>query len=202
MTDTLFSIVAQYGVAAIAISAFLSCLLVPIPTAFLMLAGGGFAAAGDLNFGAVVAAAYLAAVLGDQTGFQIGRMAGPRLDAFAGESGPRRAILDRARDTVDQHGGKGVFFSTWLFAPLGPWVNLTAGAAGMSRWRFTLCDAAGEAIWVTFYATMGYLFASQIDALSTVLSNAAGALASAAVAVGIGAILWRRRRRKTHPGDA
>lgn len=194
MTETLFALVADYGVLAIAVSAFLSCLLVPIPTALLMLAGGGFAAAGDLTLPGVIAASWVGAVFGDQTGFQIGRVAGPHLDRFAA-TGARRKLLARARDTVARHGGIGVFFSTWLFAPLGPWVNLAAGAAGLGRLRFTLWDAAGEAVWVAGYAGLGYVFADRIADLAGVLSNASGALAAGAVTIGLGLVLLSRRQR-------
>ena len=105
MTDTLFSLVAQYGIIVIAVSAFISCLSFPVPTAFMMLAGGAFAASGDLVFWQVLLAAYAAAILGDQTGFQIGRMVGPglkrkRCEAIAAtlsltRTSPRSASLHR-----------------------------------------------------------------------------------------------------------
>ena len=198
MTDTLFSLVADYGLFAIAASAFLSCLLVPIPTALLMLAGGAFAAAGDLTFAGVVGAAWLGAVAGDQTGYRIGRVAGGRIGRFA-EGHPRReALFARAERVVDTHGGLGVFFSTWAVAPLGPYVNFAAGAAGLGAVRFTLWDAAGEAIWVLGYAGLGYAFADRVEALGDLASNASGFLAAGVVTVILGILLLRRERRQHH----
>lgn len=60
----LFGLVADYGVWVLAVSCFLSCLLVPIPTSLLMLAGGAFVAAGDLDGGTAFAGAWMGAVLG------------------------------------------------------------------------------------------------------------------------------------------
>lgn len=194
MTDALFGLVADWGVLGIAVSAYLSCLLVPVPTALLMLAGGAFAAAGDLSFAAVAGGAWLGAVSGDQTGYRIGRAAGGRLDRFAAARPGRRALFDRARGIVDTHGGLGVFFSTWAVAPLGPYVNFAAGAAGLGALRFTLWDAAGEAIWVLFYAGVGYAFADRLEALATFLPNAASFLAAGVVTLLLGALLFRRRR--------
>ena len=80
-------------------------------------------------------------------------------------------------------------------APLGPWVNLAAGAAGLKALTFTIWDAMGEAIWVGFYVFIGYSFASDIVWLADLLTNAAGFVAAAAVAIVLGAILVRRFRR-------
>lgn len=198
--EELFGLVAVWGLPAIGASAYLSCLAVPIPTFAVMLAGGAFAAAGDLVLWQVLATAWLAAVAGDQTGFHIGRWGGrPIIDAIARRTG-RQALVERAEDTAARHGGIGVFFSTWLVAPLGPWVNLAAGAAHLDRVRFTLWDSAGEAIWVGGYVTLGYLFGSRLDALTALVGDWGGLITSAAVAALLAALLARRLRAR--PGAA
>ena len=195
MTETFLSLAATYGLYAAFISAFLSCLLVPIPTALVMLAGGAFAASGDLVLAQVLAAAWLGAVLGDQVGFQIGRMFGPSLERRLKNRPKAEAGMTRARDMVAKRGGMAVFITTWALSPLGPYVNMAAGAGGLGRMRFTLCDAAGEAIWVGFYVLMGYTFASEITQLSDILSNAAGFVTALALAGGLGMILFKRLRQ-------
>jgi membrane protein DedA with SNARE-associated domain len=100
-----------------------------------------------------------------------------------------------ARDLVARHGAVAVFFSTWALAPLGPWVNLAAGAGGLKALTFTLWDALGEAIWVAFYVLIGYSFAADIVSLADVLTNTAGFLAAVAVAIVLGLILLRRFHR-------
>ena len=42
MMDSVLSLVSIYGVLIVAISAYLSCLLVPIPTSLVMLSAGAF----------------------------------------------------------------------------------------------------------------------------------------------------------------
>ena len=191
-----FELVATYGVWVVGVSSFLSCLLVPIPTALVMLAGGAFAASGDLSLMAVLGAAYAGALLGDQTGFRIGRAFGSRLIKLA-EGRPK--VQDRfakARDMVSEKGGPAVFFSTWLLAPLGPWVNIAAGAGGLNGVTFTLWDAAGEAIWVGFYVLVGYTFASDIQSLANILSNAVGFVVAGVLTLGFGVLLLRRWRAR------
>lgn len=196
MTEIFFSLVSTYGTLVIAVTTFLSCLALPIPASFVMLAGGAFAASGDLNLGAVVAAAFGGAVIGDQAGYRAGRYGGQILEARIARVPARASLLAKARAFVEKWGVAGVFFSTWLVAPLGPWVNLAAGATGMGALRFTFWDALGEAIWVAIYVGLGYVFAANIDALSAVLGNAVAAITALAVAAGLGALLVRAARKR------
>lgn len=190
MTDTIFALVTTWGALVIFASSFLSCLALPIPTSLMMLSGGAFVAAGDLALWQVIAGAWGGAVLGDQTGYLIGRHGGAPLVERIARTPARRAVLNRARGLVDKRGGLGVFLSTWLFAPLGPWVNVIAGTTGLGWLRFTLWDVLGETIWVTIYVGLGYGFASQIEAVSDILGNAVGLLAALAV---VGAmVIWIR----------
>ncbi|MGH1368953.1 MAG: DedA family protein [Maritimibacter sp.] len=198
MSDTVFSLVASYGVWVIFASAFLSCLALPIPTSLMMLTGGAFSAAGDLALWEVILGAFLGAVLGDQAGFLIGRYGGTPLLRRISQSPARAAVLQRARALVARRGGLGVFLSTWAIAPLGPWVNFAAGATGMSWLRFAICDVLGEVIWVTLYAGLGALFAANITAIADLMSNLVGLVVALVVALVSG--LWIRavlRHQKT-----
>lgn len=182
MTETVFALLSAYGPWVVFASAFLSCLALPIPTSMMMLAGGAFAASGDMDLTRVVLAAWLGAVIGDQTGFAIGRFGGAPALARLARSPARRAVLDKARIYVDRHGGTGVFLSTWAVAPLGPWVNFVAGATGLGWPRFAVWDVLGEVIWVTLYVGLGYGFAARIESLAALLGNVAGLLVALVVA--------------------
>jgi membrane protein DedA with SNARE-associated domain len=196
MTDFLLGLVSTYGIVVIALSTFLSCLALPIPASFIMLAGGAFVASGDLAALPVAAAAFGGAVAGDQTGFRIGRFGGRRIAMGLARKPRRAAAIARAEEFVTRWGIAGVFFSRWLVSPLGPWVNLIAGATRMRAFPFTLSGAAGEAIWVAIYVGLGYVFAANVDALSAVLGNAVAAVSALAVAAGLGALLLRAARRR------
>jgi len=197
MIESALSLVSVYGALIVAGSAYLSCLLVPIPTSLFMLAAGGFVASGDLDAGSVFASVWLASVAGDQSGYWIGRRGMGALRPRLTRSRARADALARAEALVAQRGGLGVFFSTWLVAPLGPWVNIAAGGTGLSWLRFTLWDAAGEAIWVGGYLTLGRAFASQLDQVSVLLGDLSGLLAAGVVALGAG--LWLRRALNRRP---
>lgn len=191
MTELLLELITSYGVLVIFLCCFLSCLLLPIPSSLLMLTGGAFVASGDLSGWQVAGGAWLGAVLGDQTGFRLGRFGTDPIDRLVARDPSRVRLVRRAEVLVGRQGGLGVFFSTWLFAPLGPWVNIIAGAARLGWLRFTLWDAAGEAIWVALYVGLGYAFAGQISMVADLAGSISGLIAAGAVTVLLGVYLFR-----------
>lgn len=187
MIDYFFSFVTGYGVWALALTTFLSCLALPVPASLAMLAAGGFVASGDLAGTEVVLAAFVGAIFGDQVGFGLGRFGQGAVDGLSAH--PKRGkMLRKAVQDLKAKGGSLVFFSRWLVSPLGPYVNLAAGAMGMSWRRFVLGDMAGEAVWVLLYVGLGYFFAENIGALADILGSLSGLLAALAVAAAAG--LW------------
>ncbi len=195
MTDWLLALIPGYGVWVIFTATLLSCLALPVPSSLVMLAGGGFAAGGDLALGQAVAAAWVGAVGGDQLGYAIGRRGGSAAVERLARHGSRREMVERALDFVRRWGGAGVFFSRWLVSPLGPYVNFVAGGAGLGWTRFTFYGASGEAVWVGLYVGIGYAFSSQIGAVADILGNLSGFLAALAVTFVAGIWLMKADQR-------
>ncbi|HHL21504.1 MAG TPA: DedA family protein [Aliiroseovarius sp.] len=198
MTETLVGLIPQYGAALMFLVTFLSCLALPVPSSLMMLAGGAFAAGGDLSLATVGLSAYGGALSGDQVGFAIGRWGQRHIDALVARYPKRAALIERARAFSERWGGPGVYFSRWLVSPLGPYVNFLAGSARMPWARFTSWDVAGEATWVTLYVGLGFLFADQIGAVADIASNLSGALAAGLVTILIGRVLFRRKKGAAH----
>ena len=186
MTDWLLALVPVWGLWLVGATTFLSCLALPVPASLVMLAAGGFAAAGDLVLWQVAAAALAGAVAGDHAGYALGRSAGAAVLARLARAPPRAAAIARARATLSRNALATVFLSRWLLSPLGPYVNLAGGAARLPLARFTPAEVAGETLWVAIYTLLGYAFADRIVALGGLLGNASGALAAGAVAVVLG----------------
>jgi len=187
MIEALLALVPTYGIYVVALSTFLSCLALPIPSSLIMLTAGAFVATGDLHGPTVAGMALAGAVIGDQVGYVIGRAGSGRLDRLKGKPA---TMVYKARRLVDSHGVWAVFLSRWLLSPLGPYMNFVTGAARMNWLRFTVSDIAGEAVWTSMYLGLGYIFVDQIGAVADIASNFTGALAAGAVAVGLG--LWLR----------
>lgn len=195
MTEIILALAADYGVPLLFSVTFLSCLALPVPSSLLMLASGGFAAAGDLPLAQVAAAAFFGAVIGDNLGYWIARTLSDRLVNWLASRPKRAALRRKAEAFMDKWGGSSVFFSCWLVAPLGPYVNYVSGLSRFSWPRFALWGAAGEVVWVGLYVGLGYSFADNITEISSLLGNLSGFLAALVVAVGLG--LWLRHASKT-----
>ncbi|GEO85650.1 hypothetical protein RNA01_25820 [Ciceribacter naphthalenivorans] len=161
-----------------------------------MMLMGAFAAAGDFNLVAVFVTALAAAVLGDQTGFAIGRVSGATIMARIAKTPSRQEALARAEARINSRGAVAVFLTRWLLAPLGPYVNLIAGATAFSWTRFTLCGVAGEVFWVGGYTGLGVTFSNNVTSIAGIVGDLSGFLAAGAVALYLGWRIVKILRRK------
>ncbi|MEJ6398089.1 DedA family protein [Yoonia sp. 208BN28-4] len=201
MSETILALVADYGVGIVFTVTFLSCLALPVPSSLLMLASGGFAATGDLSLTAVFGAAFGGAILGDNSGYWIARGLGDRFHAWLDRAPKRAALLARTKAFMARWGGSSVFFSCWLVAPLGPYVNYVSGLSRLRWIRFALWGIAGEIVWVSLYVGLGYSFADSITEVASVLGNASGLICAALGTVVLGWWLWRLSSRKMRETD-
>lgn len=189
ITEYIFGLLPIWGPWLLALTTFLSCLALPIPASLLMIAGGAFAATGDISLPGVAIGALVGAVLGDQLGYTMGRRAG----GFLAKRLPQRA-LEHARSKLDSSGPQAIFLSRWLFSALGPSMNLVAGAISFSHKRFTIAAILGEIVWVITYISLGMAFGSNLDAAAELASNALGLLATGTIALLLGQWLWKRAK--------
>jgi membrane protein DedA with SNARE-associated domain len=200
MTESLLALLPVWGAAVVGLVTFLSCLALPIPASLVMLTSGALAASSDLDLALAVMAALGGAIAGDQLGYAAGRRWGGGVLDRAGGSPSRAAIVAQARASLDRSGTQAVFLSRWLFSPLGPWINLAAGAAGMPWLRFTPPAILGEAVWVGLYIGLGFGFADSIGRLADIGGAATGLLAAMAVTIAAG--LGLRTALRHRPASA
>jgi membrane-associated protein len=130
-----------------------------LPGDSLLFAAGALAAvdaSGTLNATALWILLIVAAILGNEVNFRIGRAIGPR--AFSGNV-PflKLEYLERTEQFYERHGGKTIILSRFMpiirtFAPF------VAGVGAMRASRFSMYNFAGGIAWVTAFIWGGYLF--------------------------------------------
>jgi membrane-associated protein len=127
----------------------------------LLIGAGVFAAAGKLNLVAIFIVVALAAILGDNTGYHIGKRYGRRL--FKKKDGIvfKQQYITQAEAFYDKYGSKTMLFAHFIpvirtFAPA------TAGAGRMNYRQFMLFDAVGDMVWTVAVTLVGYYFGSKI----------------------------------------
>lgn len=102
-----------------------------------------------------------AAILGDATGYAIGRKAGRRLFERKKSFFFRPSHLRKAEDFYQQHGGKTIILARFMpivrtFAPT------IAGMARMPFWRFASYNVVGGVIWIWSFLLAGYFLATRV----------------------------------------
>jgi membrane-associated protein len=199
MTDWLLALVPQYGLWLLFSVTFMSCLALPFPASILMMAAGGFAAAGDFLVWQAMLAALAGAVLGDQVGYWAGRSTLGARAAHPPDAS--KALLVKKAETMMANGGlTAIFLTRWLFSALGPWINLTAGSLKYTWLTFTLAGIAGEVVWSGLYVGLGYNFAGNLDAASDTVVSYLGFIGTGGVALILGYVVINLLRAEhQHP---
>lgn len=145
-----------YGLYGLAADVFLEAMGAPLPGETLLLISAGMAAEGTLDIRAVALVGFVAAVLGDNLGYLIGRRFGRRVvSAVGGRFGVTEARLDRVERVLD-HRGWAVVTVARFFPLLRQLNGLAAGTIGMHWVRFLLANALGAALWVGVWSLVGY----------------------------------------------
>ena len=127
----------------------------------LLLSAGLLAASGKLSLLYTIIVIAIAAILGDNVGYQIGRSLGPRLFRKPDSVVFRKEYIDRAEAFYEKYGSK-----TMLLAHFVPIVRafapVTAGAGKMPRKLFMFFDAIGDIAWTILLTLFGYFIGSKI----------------------------------------
>ena len=126
-----------------------------LPGDSLLVTAGLFAAKGDLNIVWLNLCLMAAAIVGDATGYWIGRRAGQALYSRPDSFLFRRQHLIKTHEFYERHGGKTIVIARFVpiirtFAPV------VAGAAEMGYRRFAIYNIAGGIGWVASTTLTGY----------------------------------------------
>ena len=192
----LFSVPKHLGYLALALLVGLESTGVPVPGETALIAAGVLAHDGGMEIGAVIAIAAVAAVIGDNAGYLIGRQGGRRLlEARGPLERHRLSIIEQGEPFFEAHGPKAVFLGRWV-AGLRIAAAWLAGITHM-RWRtFFFWNLLGGISWAVSVGLAAYLLGPV--ARKIIEDLGVGAIALVAVgAVTYGAWWWYRRRRRT-----
>src|ERR1700683_4486307 len=186
MLDQFLAALTQYGSPALFVVVAIAAIGGPVPVTLLLIVTGSLAAQGVMNVWLAIAIASVGSVAGDQIGFAVGRWGGKalvaRLSRIIGSAEHIRELDAKAKSW----GGAGVFFSRWLVAPLGPWINLASGAADYSWLRFTLWDFLGESFGAGLFIWLGLLFSDRVQEIGAILGDVTWAILGLLAAVFLG----------------
>ena len=126
-----------------------------LPGDSLLFTLGVVCAGGNLNLGVVIGLLIAAAVIGDTTGYFLGRGTGPRIFSRPKSRMFNPAHLRETQAFYDKHGGRTLIYARFVpivrtFAPF------VAGVGKMPYARFISFSVFGGIGWVTFMTLLGY----------------------------------------------
>jgi membrane protein DedA with SNARE-associated domain len=196
IVDILREAIVHYGYWAIAVALLLENTGIPVPGETVLLLASFLAySEHELQLSSIIIVGTVAATLGDNLGYAVGRRGGrPLLERYRDLLCIRPATLERGDRLFAQYGAVAVFFARFVFGLRivgGP----LAGVLRMSWKKFLLFNFLGASLWVTAVATVGYLFGRHWARLVQDLKRLD---ITVAIVVLLAAFyFWRRGRRET-----
>lgn len=157
--ETIHHFLLAYGAVAIFVCIYFESMGVPLPGESAIVAASLLAASGSMNLATLLPAIFLGAVLGDCTGYAIGRYGGRRLLLRYGHF--VKLTPERLASLEDQFRRRGVYIvmSARFVVILRQLNGLIAGSAGMKFRRFLLANIVGAAAWTAVWGAGPYLAA-------------------------------------------
>jgi len=153
-----------------------------------------------LNLGAVLGILFVAAVLGDNTNFLIGRKSGRGiLDSGRFARVIKPSHIEETQAFFDKHGGKTISLARF-FPFIRTFAPFMAGVGHMDWKRFTMFNVTGGAAWVSLFVLAGYFFGN-IPVVAENLELLVIGIIAVTVAPGIIHALWTRFKKKAPATD-
>ncbi|MBX3102123.1 MAG: VTT domain-containing protein [Bacteroidetes bacterium] len=129
-----------------------------LPGDSLLFLVGLYTATGVIDYPILLILGLLisAAIIGDQTGYIIGRKIGPALFKRPESRFFKPAYVERTKAFYDRHGGKAIIIGR--FVPIvRTFVPVIAGVAQLAYRKFVFFNIAGGMVWITSMTMLGYL---------------------------------------------
>lgn len=191
----------HYGYLAIVGLLVLEDFGVPAPGETVLIVGAIYAGAGRLNLVLVALLGFLAAVIGDNIGYLIGRLGGRRLvDKFGRYVLLTPERVERAERFFTRYGG-GVVVVARFVEGLRQANGIIAGMSGMGWRRFLLYNALGAALWVGAWVSLGDLAGAHISTIYPLAVRYQAYLGIAAGLAVLGLIVRAVLRRFVRGGE-
>jgi membrane protein DedA with SNARE-associated domain len=190
----LLDLATHYGYLVVLVGVGIESMGVPVPGETALLVGAVLASRGHLSVVGVGLAGWTGAVLGDNTGYLIGRRWGAAFLA--------NRVVSRVY-TPARVAGAERFFQRfgWLAVFLGRFAALLrifagplAGLHHMPWPRVLVANALGGLVWVTAVVALGLLIGGNLDLAATILARS-GYAGLAVLLVSLALLTWRHHRR-------
>jgi membrane protein DedA with SNARE-associated domain len=206
LTHDLNGILSSYGYFAVFGFVLIETSGIPFPGETMLILASAFAGSTHkLSIYWIIAAAAVAAIIGDNIGYWIGRTGGYKfLRKYGHVIHVDESSMKIGLYLFKCYGSGIVFFARWI-PLLRIWGALLAGAHQFEWKRFIVYNAAGGILWATFYGVIAYFFGDLLRQAEGAITYAGFGLA-AIIIVGFWFVErrnrehWKQRAEAAFPG--
>lgn len=166
-----------------------------LPGDSLLVTAGIIAAAGDLNIVVLNLLLMAAAIVGDSTGYAVGRKTGPKIFTREKSLFFAKDHLLRTKAFYEKHGGKTIVLARFMpfartFAPI------VAGVGQMNYRHFVFYNVFGGIGWVASMTLIGYFLGNAIPDIDRHVHKVVAVVVFLSILPGIIAVLRERMRKR------
>jgi membrane protein DedA with SNARE-associated domain len=186
----------DYGLVLLFLLVAIESAGVPLPGETALIAAAVLARPEHGNYSLywVIVVAAAGAIVGDNTGYWIGRTGGRRLiERWGFVRRHAEKVLPPSERFFERHGGKTIFFARFI-AVLRVTAAWIAGISRMHWWQFFAWNAAGGIVWATGVALLAYWAGKAVaEAVNRYGLYAVVGLIVVGIVVLVAVHVWRKR---------
>ncbi len=161
--DETLHFLTQHGAVVLFVVVFMEQIGLPIPALLFLIAAGASVGNGQMALGVAVGSAVLAALLGNQLWYELGRHRGRRvLNWLCRISLEPTACVRRTEEFFTRHGVRSLVVAKFI-PGLSTIAPPLAGVMGLRMPQYLFYNGLGTALWVSSGIGLGYLFSDQLE---------------------------------------
>lgn len=194
MNETLHFLT-QHGTIVLFVAVFAEQIGLPVPALLFLIVAGALVGTGQMALGVAVGAAVLAALLGDQLWYELGRRRGRQvLSWLCRISLEPTSCIRRTEDFFTRHGARSLVVAK--FVPgLSTIAPPLAGIVGLRVPQYLLYNGLGTVLWVSSGIGLGYAFSDQLEEATSVVSYLGPTIALTLLGFVAGYIIYKALQR-------
>jgi membrane protein DedA with SNARE-associated domain/rhodanese-related sulfurtransferase len=175
--DETLHFLTQHGAVVLFLVVFMEQIGLPVPALLFLIAAGALVGSGQMAVGVAVGSAVLAALLGDQLWYELGRRRGRKvLNWLCRISLEPTACVRRTEEFFTRYGARSLVVAKFI-PGLSTIAPPLAGIGGLRLPQYLLYNGAGTILWVGSGIGLGYAFSDQFEQAISVAAHLGSSMA-------------------------